>query len=235
MCPDSPHLNASKMSQRPLNDPKYHHPHSSHFHLDNGLETQSDCSPHGSILLATSDDDLLPTSSLGPQKSIPHTYRPRTVRFADKPPLTSASPPSSYNALSKSGKAKKIAKTTLHGVGTVAGVALGCVCFVFTKACVYDGGAGLSGGGSRVVSARPGEKALSQRRIRVVEMNMTGYAGYHGDTKRRPAVARAGVPRHVRVAQPTVPEAATMDPLRQLDPYDAVIGHPKQSFTSASS
>ena len=229
------------MSPRPLNDSKDLHSNSSLFHLDSGLETQSDCSPRGSILLATSDDDLLPTSTVSMQKAIPHTRRaaaPRTVRFADKPPLTSVSPPSGYTALSKSGKAKKIAKTTLHGAGSVAEVLLGCMCCVFATVCINDSEPRLSGGESRVIAARPGGKALSQRRVRVVKMDMAGYAGYHGDTeKRRQAVARAGVPHHVRVAQPaclgTARNSTHGGPLRQRGPNDENHRPSKQSVHSA--
>ena len=209
------------MSPRPLNDPKYHDPNSSLLHMESSLEAQSDCSPRGSISLATSDDDLLPTSTLDMQKSVPHNHRAatRTVRFADRPPLTSVSPPSGYTALSKSGKAKKIGKATLDGAGTVAGVILGCMCFFFATACTYDSEAKLSGSKSRVVAARPGENTLSQRRIRVVNMDMTGYTGYHGDMdKRRHGLARAGVPNHVGVVQPACLGSTRSNNLRAARP-----------------
>lgn len=73
------------------------------------------------------------------------------------------------------------------------------MCFIFAKACILDGGSGLSGSGSRVVVARPGEDGFVQGNRRVVRRDMRGYID-HGDEKRGISGNRAGVPPRVRVA-----------------------------------
>jgi len=101
-----------------------------------------------------------------------------------------------YPPLDKSQKAKQVAKTTLKGAGTVAGGIFGCICYIFAKACILDGGSGLSGSGSRVIVAEAGEDGFAQRNRRVVEKDMRGYGGYYDGEKRR-----APVPAGVRAAQ----------------------------------
>ena len=181
----------------PSSSTKYLQPTSTSYHMDSDNEAHSDCSPRGSISLATSDDNLLtpraPVSTIAQSvKAVSHTRRPapRTVRFAEKPQLT---PAPVYPPLDKSQKAKQVAKTALKGAGTVAGGIFGCICYIFAKACILDGGSGLSGSGSRVIVAEVGEDGFVQGNRRVVEQDMRGYIGYE-----KP---RAPVPAGVRIAQ----------------------------------
>lgn len=188
----------------PNSSTKYLQPTStSYHHMDSDNEAHSDCSPRGSISLATSDDNLLTlrnpvsvtTQSI---KAVPHARRPvprtvRTVHFAEKAQLTSAPV---YPPLGKSQKAKQVAKTTLKGVGTVAGGIFGCICYIFAKACILDGSSGLSGSGSRVVVAAAGEEGFVQGNRRVVERDMRGYIGHYDNEK-----PRAPVPAGVRAGQ----------------------------------
>ncbi|KAF8438701.1 hypothetical protein BGX38DRAFT_1209601 [Terfezia claveryi] len=166
----------------PNTSTKYLQPTSTSYHMDTDNEVHSDCSPRGSISLATSDDNLL----------TPQTPA-RTVRFAEKPQLT---PAPVYQPLGKSQKAKQVAKTTLKGVCTVAGGIFGCICYIFAKACILDGDSGLSGSGSRVIVAGAGEDGFVQGNRRVVEMDMRGYSGHYDDEK-----PRAPVPAGMRATQ----------------------------------
>lgn len=166
--------------------------------MDSDNEAHSDCSPRGSISLATSDDNLLtpqtPASTTAQPKAVP-TRRPvpRTVRFAEKPQLT---PAPVYQPLGKSQKVKQVAKTTLKGVCTVAGGIFGCICYIFAKACILDGDSGLSGSGSRVIVVEAGEEGFVQGNRRVVKMDMRGYSGHYVDEK-----PRAPLPAGMRATQ----------------------------------
>jgi len=184
----------------PDSSTKYLHPTPTSYDMDSDNEAHSDCSPRGSISLATSDDNLLPrrnpVSNATQSVKAGHTRRsnPRTVHFAEKAQL---SPAPVYPPLGKSQKAKEVAKTTVKCVGTVSGCIFGCICFIFAKACILDGDSGLSGNGSQVVVARAGEEGFAQRNRRMVEKDMRGY-GYHGDEKQR-----VNLPAGVRAAQQT--------------------------------
>jgi len=184
------------MSSATRHNPKFIHPANSSFHSDSDHESHSECSPRGSISLATSDDNLLPSSTVSDsEKAVSRPRRPaqRTVKFAEK---TTSSPAPVYTPLNKSQKAKQVATTTLKGAGSIAGGIFGCICFIFAKACILDGGSGLSGSGSRVVVGRQGEEGNR----RVVQRDMRGYVGYYDDEKRRVGEHRARVPAGVRVA-----------------------------------
>lgn len=184
----------------PSSSTKYLQPTSTPYHMDSDNEAHSmDCTPRGSISLATSDDNLLPprtpVATTQTVKTVPHTRRPapRTVHFAEEAQL---SPAPVYPPPNKSEKVKQITKTALKGAGTVTGGIFGCICFIFAKACILDGGSGLSGNGSRVVVAGVGEEGFIQGNRRMVERDMRGYNGHYSYEK-----PRSSVPVGVRAAQ----------------------------------
>ena len=193
-----PHTSSSSKDSRFSDD----------FEHDNHPES----SPRGSISIATSKDNLVNRPGTG---TAPRRKPPCTVQFAEKP-LTSAEP-KIYRPRTKSEKAKGCAKATVRGAGAVAGGLLGCVCYMLAKACILDGGAGLSGGGSRVVVARADSNGFAHGgRRRIVTMDMAGYYGGGGGAEKprprsRPRTrtqtqtqtrtrTRANVPSGVRVA-----------------------------------
>ncbi|KAF8417953.1 hypothetical protein EV426DRAFT_621101 [Tirmania nivea] len=189
----------------PNSSTKYLQPTSTSYHMDSDNEAHFDCSPRASISLATSDDNLLTPrapvrTTAQPAKAMPHSS-PRTVRFAEKAQLT---PAPVYPPLNKSQKAKQVAKTSLKGLGRVSGGIFGCICYIFAKACILDGGSGLSGSGSRVVVAGVGEEGFVQGNRRVVERDMRGYSGYYDDEKpRAPVPAGMKATQQVHVEQRT--------------------------------
>ncbi|KAF8466201.1 hypothetical protein BDZ91DRAFT_816733 [Kalaharituber pfeilii] len=179
-------------------------------------EQDDDCSPRGSISLASqlaSDDHLLPKQSSATSKrkpgsgnrgartmASPKSPQGRTVHFAEKDFIADYHNPPPPAPLRKSQRARIAAKSTLDVVKCVAAGALGCVCFIFYKACILDSSSGMGTGSSRVMVAR--ESGDGTRRVRVVpQMDDYGYSRRASDPTHSAHRQRAQVPSAVRRAQ----------------------------------